>query len=114
MKPESQWRCKNCEKVFYINDLLKAASPFDPDETLVGCPQCKQCADGFDRLCDEYFVPILYSGYSVYCELDEAAKSRTSHENVSDTLDAVARLRRKELLREASKKTACNPGKTDR
>lgn len=36
----------------------------------------------------------LFDGYRVYCTLTDAATKRTSYENVSDTLDALAKLMR--------------------
>jgi hypothetical protein len=36
--------------------------------------------------------PVLFDGYAVYQALTDDAKKRTSHENVSDVLDAVVRL----------------------
>lgn len=47
------WRCKNCATVTLGAKLLVAANPFDRQQTLTGCPHCKQCDDGFDLLCDE-------------------------------------------------------------
>lgn len=49
----NRWRCKSCDAVTLEPDLLTAPSPFDPTETLYGCPQCKQCGPGYDQLCDE-------------------------------------------------------------
>ena len=46
------WRCVNCLGCFWEGDLLTARSPFDPDETLTGCPNCKT-VDDFERVCDE-------------------------------------------------------------
>lgn len=43
----------------------------------------------------ECMLPI-FDGYTVYCALDNAAAKRTSYENVSDTLDALARVMRDE------------------
>jgi hypothetical protein len=44
--------CKLCGKRLDISELLSAPSPFDPDDLLQACPQCKQVSDGFDHLCD--------------------------------------------------------------
>jgi hypothetical protein len=43
---------------------------------------------------------VLFDGYAVYSALSEQAKTRTGHENVADTLDAVVC-----ILRAASKGT---------
>jgi hypothetical protein len=32
--------------------MLSAPNPFDPDEKIVGCPECRQIGD-FTELCDE-------------------------------------------------------------
>ena len=40
----------------------------------------------------ERFRALIFDGFRVLRELDEKAKKRTSHENVSDVLDALARL----------------------
>lgn len=42
---------------------------------------------------DDCMLPV-FDGYRVFCALDEKAKSRTSYDNVSDTLDALAKLMR--------------------
>lgn len=52
-KPETRWRCVHCSAVTPDSGLLVATSPFDPDDTLTGCPKCKQCNEGFDEMCDE-------------------------------------------------------------
>ena len=36
----------------------------------------------------------VFDGYRVYCSMTEKAKARTSYENVSDTLDSLAKLMR--------------------
>ena len=48
-----RWKCKSCGVVSREIDLLTAPSPFDITDSLTGCPNCKSCSDGFDRLCDE-------------------------------------------------------------
>ena len=48
-----RWRCVACGTVTFEPALLTAPSPFDADDTLTGCPKCKQCDEGFDLLCDE-------------------------------------------------------------
>jgi len=50
---KNRWRCRNCDEVTLEPDLLTAPSPFDADYTLIACPVCKQCDDGFELLCDE-------------------------------------------------------------
>ena len=46
-----RWECDTCNTVSLEQDLLRAPSPFDSDEELVGCPVCKSC-DGFTELCE--------------------------------------------------------------
>lgn len=47
-----RWRCCDCSKVSIQGALLTAPNPFDPDDTVTGCPWCKSVAE-FDELCDE-------------------------------------------------------------
>ena len=53
--PEPRWRyrCNQCLLVLDARQVLTAPSPFDADDELEGCPDCKQCRFGFTRLCDE-------------------------------------------------------------
>jgi hypothetical protein len=48
-----RWRCEVCQTVTQEPDLLTAPNPFDPTETLTGCPNCKQAEARFALLCDE-------------------------------------------------------------
>ena len=48
-----RWRCRVCLAISLEHELLRELSPFTPTETLVGCPHCRQCLDGFDLVCDE-------------------------------------------------------------
>lgn len=50
---QEKWQCDNCEEIFLQSAFLKAASPFDSEALLHGCPVCKNCTDGFTQLCDE-------------------------------------------------------------
>jgi hypothetical protein len=45
-------KCRLCDKLFLDSEFLSAPSPFDPEDTLYACPQCKQVTEGFDHLCD--------------------------------------------------------------
>lgn len=49
---DKKWRCEYCGTITLQDDLLEAPSPFDPQDTLWGCPNCKS-AEGFDEICDE-------------------------------------------------------------
>ena len=46
-----RWQCDSCNAVSLEAELLRAPSPFDPDDELVGCPTCKSC-EGFTELCE--------------------------------------------------------------
>ena len=48
---EKRWRCECCDETSLESELLTAPSPFDPEETLTGCPRCLS-ADGFEMLCE--------------------------------------------------------------
>lgn len=50
---KQKWKCKACGAVSLEGELLTAPSPFDTNDTLSGCPECKQCSEGFDLLCDD-------------------------------------------------------------
>ena len=47
-----RWRCQTCRTITLGKDLLTAPNPFDPSDTLTGCPKCKM-VEGFDAICDE-------------------------------------------------------------
>mgnify|MGYP001188598977 CR=1 FL=1 len=46
-----RWKCDRCQAVSLLPELLRAPSPFDPDDELIGCPACKRC-EGFTALCE--------------------------------------------------------------
>jgi hypothetical protein len=50
---EQKVRCRDCATIFNATEFLFAPSPFDPEVELAACPHCRQCDEGFDRLCDE-------------------------------------------------------------
>lgn len=52
MNKKYKTECRLCGWRGSSERLLRAKSPFDQDDELVGCPECKQCAEGFDALCD--------------------------------------------------------------
>lgn len=66
---------------------------FTPDEAvgILAAP-----ADQWRRV-EDGLPEVLFDGYSVFTALSDQAKTRTSAENVSDTLDAVVRLMRNAL-----------------
>lgn len=45
-------QCKLCGKNLHSNEMLSAPNPFDADDILKACPDCKQITDGFDHICD--------------------------------------------------------------
>lgn len=53
MNIERKWKCKGCDAILLDTMFLKAPSPFDPMDELLACPECRQCNEGFDGLCDE-------------------------------------------------------------
>lgn len=46
-----KWQCETCDAVSKHAELLRAPSPFDATDELVGCPACKS-AEGFVELCE--------------------------------------------------------------
>ena len=47
-----RFRCEVCDAIIPKGELMSAPSPFDPEDIIYGCPQCKSVA-GFDEVCDE-------------------------------------------------------------
>lgn len=39
MEARKKWKCEECGEITY--EPLRALSPFDPDDELIGCPNCK-------------------------------------------------------------------------
>ena len=78
-----------------ISNALSELAGIDcHDVDLRDHPEAWKAMERFSR--DERndcMLPV-FDGYRVFCALDEKAKSRTSYENVSDTLDALAKLMR--------------------
>lgn len=48
---EELWRCSECDLIYWEEQLLKAFSPFDKNDVLIGCPNCKS-VDSFTQVCD--------------------------------------------------------------
>lgn len=46
-----RWLCGQCESIVADDTLLSATNPFDPTETIYGCPRCLGVG-GFTLLCD--------------------------------------------------------------
>jgi hypothetical protein len=44
--------CKQCDWQGMSDDLLTAINPFDPEDIITGCPDCK-CIDDARIACDE-------------------------------------------------------------
>ena len=53
IREKQRWKCNACGAVTVETELLTAPSPFADTYELTACPQCKQCEEGFDLLCDE-------------------------------------------------------------
>lgn len=52
---KKRYKCECCEKITAEDELLRATSPFDQDQTLLACPYCLSI-DGdanFRLICDE-------------------------------------------------------------
>lgn len=47
-----RWLCQSCDWIGNDAELLRAPSPFDPDDTICGCPKCK-AVDDIINACDE-------------------------------------------------------------
>lgn len=47
-----RWECKNCNHIVNDDELLAATNPFDADDVIYGCPNCKSI-EGFHNICDE-------------------------------------------------------------
>ena len=53
-RENSEYICCNCKAVFSDETMLKSKNPFDENDTIVGCPNCKailNCAD-YSYACD--------------------------------------------------------------
>jgi hypothetical protein len=48
---EDKVQCRECYWIGLRKNLLFGVNPFNVEETIHGCPECKQCTDGFDGLC---------------------------------------------------------------
>lgn len=46
-----RWLCQECNVISFRSGLLRAPSPFDPDDVLTGCPSCRSIGP-FDPICD--------------------------------------------------------------
>ena len=44
--------CSDCGHQYRESEILKAPSPFEPDENIYGCPKCK-AIDKAQSVCDE-------------------------------------------------------------
>ena len=47
-----RWMCQSCAWIGNDAELLTAANPFAPDESIVGCPMCN-AVDDIVSACDE-------------------------------------------------------------
>jgi hypothetical protein len=51
IRPDPVVQCQSCGWTGPRKSLLVAVNPFDAEDRIFGCPECKQCTDGFDQLC---------------------------------------------------------------
>ncbi len=49
---ERDFKCYECGHICKESEVLTGPSPFDSDDVLIGCPECKSI-DSFRSLCDE-------------------------------------------------------------
>lgn len=47
-----RWQCQSCDWTGDDAELLRAPNPFNPADTICGCPKCR-AADDFVNTCDE-------------------------------------------------------------
>lgn len=47
---KNAWRCLECDVVSAEDEVLTAVSPFDADDIIWGCPECK-AVNRFEMLC---------------------------------------------------------------
>lgn len=47
-----RYKCCECSEIVSEGAVLRAPSPFDATDILIGCPKCKS-VDSFELLCDE-------------------------------------------------------------
>lgn len=58
-----RWECGGCDSIYHITELLTALNPFNPEEEIRGCPNCKSIGD-FNQICDEPgCVQVTSSGF---------------------------------------------------
>ena len=77
------------------NELRSLAT--STDEVITNRMQARHLAQaGFRNDIEQEIPPILFDGFAVYEALSLKASKRTSHENVSDVLDAIVKLMRDE------------------
>jgi hypothetical protein len=104
IREKNRWRCGACCAVNLEPDLPTAPSPFDPTDTLTACPNCKQCNDGFELLCDEPGCNVVagcgwptgddqdeWGGYRNTCSLHMQQKTGADPQTIQE---AAAELRR--------------------
>ncbi len=82
------------------------AGLIDENGVAQGDPSCAQTSwhawEAAEKNERERCLAPVFDGWLVYCALDDKAKARTSRENVTDTLDAYARLIKMRSIRFSS------------
>ena len=62
---KKEWMCSECRTITLEPDLLRAENPFDADDIIVGCPECRSI-NSFTEVCDEPgCVDIATCGFHV-------------------------------------------------
>ena len=51
MQLEDKWLCDECGHRLTRAEMLEGVNPFDSEDTIVGCPECK-LIDCFTQLCN--------------------------------------------------------------
>ena len=75
-----KYECKLCALTILDSEFLSAPSPFDPEDILHACPQCKQVSDGFEHLCGiEGCRGYVSCGFPVPQEFQEQLKTKYLH-----------------------------------
>ena len=54
-------QCSQCDKHLMTDELLTHPNPFDLDDVIYGCPNCKSI-DCFEKICDEDGCEDVASG----------------------------------------------------
>ena len=81
MSDFGRWKCLECGHKFYTWQFFTATSPFDENDTLSACPECKTVQRA-EELCEEHGCELTAScgtpfgagGYKRHCHLHPPTK----------------------------------------